>query len=192
MDDIKQKLKKFEESCLNIARIEAEETVNQIDNKISENIKQEIQEYEEEKQREYEKKIIKLEHNYNSKIFQLNIDAKHTILQKEEELKKEILTEIVDRLRVFIESEKYEEYLIKNINQSREKLNIEDTDEISIYVTRNDKEKYEEKLRKIFSCNLYDLDDEYIGGAICTNETKNISVDNTIKELLENEYKIEI
>ena len=192
MDDIKQKLKRFEESCLNTARIEAEETVSQIDKKISENIKQDIQEYEEEKQKEYEKKIIKLEHNYNSKIFQLNNDARHAILQKEEELKKEMLSEIVDKLRVFVGSEKYEEFLIKNINKSKEKLNFENADEISIYVTRNDKEKYGAKLKDVFSCNLYGIDDSYIGGAICTNETKKISVDNTIKELLENEYEIEI
>ena len=157
MDVINQKLKKFEESCLNTARMDAEETVNQINNKISENIKQEIQDYEEEKQKEYEKKIIKLEHNYNSKVFQLNNDAKHAILQKKEELKKEIMTEIVEKLKVFVQSEKYEEFLIKNINKSREKLNIENTDKISIYLTKNDKKRYETKLEDISSKLQYSI-----------------------------------
>lgn len=185
MENIEQKIKKFEESCYKMASSEANEIIDKIDVKIKENIMQDLQEYEQEKQREYQKKITKLEHSYNSKIFELNSQAKHTLLQKKLELSQKMNSKLKQELEKFTNSEKYEKYLIQNINQATKKMNINEKDKISIYITKKDLDRFKEKINETFTCNLGQIEASYIGGSICTNNSKTIIINNTLSQLLE-------
>ena len=62
MKNIDEKLRKFAESCNNMAKNEANNMENQINLTIKEDIRQEVEEYENSKRKEYERNIIKLEH----------------------------------------------------------------------------------------------------------------------------------
>ncbi len=46
------------------------------------------------KRKEYERNIIKLEHNLNSKIFELNTNAKKIILLKKQEFQNDVKNEV--------------------------------------------------------------------------------------------------
>ena len=163
-----------------MANNEANEMSKQIDFSLNENINQEIKEYEKEKQKEYEKKLIKLEHNFNSCIYEANYKAKQKLNQRKKEFEEEIKKEFIKIVEIFMDSDQYEEFLIKNIRQAMERLNIETNDEISIFVIKKDKERFEKKIQKIFECSVLELEDSYIGGALLVNQTKNILVNNTI------------
>ena len=180
MVNINQTIEKFKISCFNMANNEANEMFKQIDFSLNENINQEIKEYEKEKQKEYEKKLIKLEHNFNSCIYEANYKAKQKLNQRKKELEEEIKKEFIKIVEIFMDSDQYEEFLIKNIRQAMERLNIETNDEISIFVIKKDKERFEKKIQKIFECSVLELEDSYIGGALLVNQTKNILVNNTI------------
>lgn len=192
MENVSQIIEKFKMSCFNMANNEAEEMSRQIEASLNENINQEIKEYEKEKQKEYEKKLIKLEHNFNSDVYEANYKAKQAVMKKKEELEEEIKKEFTDIVNVFLASDKYENFLISNIHQAMQNLKVDSSDEISIYIIKKDKEKFESRLKKIFECNVLELEDSYIGGALLVNETKNILVNNTIAEQINSNWTVTI
>ena len=187
MKNIDEKLRKFAESCNNMAKNEANNMENQINLTIKEDIRQEVEEYENSKRKEYERNIIKLEHNLNSKIVELNTNAKKIILLKKQEFQNDVKNEVINRINDFICKDEYKTYLLNNIDECLKKINDNNLENITIFITKRDKERFEMDIKQKFNCNILEIDNENIGGSVCKDEKKNIVVNNTILEELNNQ-----
>ena len=86
------------------------------------------------------------------------------------------------KLQIFNEKEEYLQYLIKTINDS---LNVVNNDNSSIiFVTNNDKQKYEEVLNR-YNIKIDVLDNDFIGGCKLKNDKLGVIIDNTLKTNLD-------
>jgi vacuolar-type H+-ATPase subunit E/Vma4 len=211
IDDItREKIEQFKFSCEKLTKNDYETIMQNINNQIENNTAEELKEYENELNEKYMKKVKKIELNYNTKIFRINNEARYKIIEKENNAKEEIRKEVLSKVKEYTKNSEYMDFLIKNINQSLENLNISENDEIHIYITDNDKQKYEKYISKNIRINTTSkntpidiftkshsrvkfeiLDDKNIGGSKCINFTKKIEIDNTLSTLIDENFQIE-
>lgn len=185
MVDIENKIIKFQNNCIETATREANSLKEIINDKVNSKIEDELASYREEALKKYNRQVDKLEKSYNSKIFELNNNYKIAILNKQKQLLQNLKLEVTLQVLNFVNSDKYLEFLIQNIKHSILELGKQGESLVKIYITQNDKDKYE---NKIYSCFNFDIDvisNDFIGGSICVGSTKNISIDNTLKTLIE-------
>ena len=188
MIDIDNKIKKFQNNCIETATREANSLKESIDNKINSKIEDEIASYREEAVRKYNRQISKLEKNYNSKIYELNNNSNISILNKRRELSDTLKLEVKLQILNFVNSDKYFEFLIDNIKSSILEIGKHGESLVKIYLTQNDKDKYENKISSYFNFDIDSISNDFIGGSICVGVTKNISIDNTLKTLIEEQF----
>ena len=115
--DINDKLHEFEESLEEYANRDYKQIELDVEDEIRTAIEQEISEYEAKKQANYDKNIQKLEKDYNKKIYNYEINCKKEIIDEEKRIKNEIKNDAIKLLKDFTQSDKYKEYLEKNIKQ---------------------------------------------------------------------------
>lgn len=185
MSSIKEKIKKFETNCLDMSDIESRNLEEQIEKEIEEKIKEEIEEYKKDVSSTLERKIRRLEKNYNSEVFEINNDARKKIIEKKEELNKEIKEELKSKMIKFTDQKEYETFLTNNIKQAIKILNLKENDILEIGLTSKDTNKFQNIIKEQFKADIFIINDKYIGGAICNNVTQNISVNNTLDTISE-------
>lgn len=185
MSTISEKIRKFEKNCIDMSDIETNELEQKIDKEINERIFEEIREYKNEAERNLKRKITKIEKEYNSEIFKINNHARLQVINKKQELNNQLKNEVKTRISNFTDEETYFIFLLKNIEQSISKVEPEENDIIKLGLTEKDINKYKESILNQYKVEIYSIDNNYIGGTICTNLTKNIYADNTLKLLIE-------
>lgn len=185
MSSVQDKIDKFRLNCYEMATHEENELSFAIDEKINKNIEDEIDLYQKEANAKYEKKSKKLEQNYNCQIFDEENMARHAVIDAENEIKNDLKRTVTGKIKEFVNSEAYKNFLIKNISNALNKLRIEDGDVVKINITNEDFNKYKDEIKNQFNFEIGEISDKNIGGAICINESKNISINNTLKILIE-------
>lgn len=185
MSSIQDKIDTFRLNCYEMATNDANELSETIEEKINKNIKEEVELYKEKSNRKNEKKYRKLEQNYNCRIFDEENMARHAIMDVEDMIKKDLKDTVTEQIKEFVNSEIYKSFLFKNISSAINKLNIEDGNIIKINITDNDFNKYKDEIRDKFNFKVDVISNTNIGGSICVNESKNISINNTLKILIE-------
>jgi vacuolar-type H+-ATPase subunit E/Vma4 len=202
MDDVSAKVKKFQESCMKLAKDEA----SSLDKKVKDNIKleteDEIKKYKEDAKRKFERQIYKLEKDFNSKIYELKNKSRKTVINRGKDLLKSLKYELSQRLYIFTDLKEYEIYFINNLEETLLNLEIENNNEIEIYTTNKDFEKYlkdktdisnfnfsNDNIKKLDNITLKFLqtDEDIIGGTIGKNISKKVLVDNSLKIALNQE-----
>jgi vacuolar-type H+-ATPase subunit E/Vma4 len=202
MDNISAKVKKFQESCMKLAKDEA----SSLDKKVKSNIKSEtedeIKKYREDAKNKFERQLHKLEKDYNSKTYELKNKSQKTIIHRGKGFLKSLEFELSQRLYMFTDLREYEIYFIKNLEETLLNLEIENDDEIEIYTTNKDFEKYLKDKSNISNFNFLSnniksldnltlkflqTDEEIIGGTIGKNTSKKVQVDNSLKVALNQE-----
>lgn len=185
MSSIQEKIDTFRLNCYEMAVNDANELSASIEEKINKNIKDEIEVYEQEASKKCEKKSRRLEQNYNSQIFDEQNMARHAVIDAENAIKEDLRTTVTHKIKEFVNSEAYKNFLINNINKSLTKLKINGGDIIKIGITTDDFSKYKAEIEEKFNAQAEEISNKNIGGSICVNESKNISVNNTLKTLIE-------
>lgn len=181
MDAVNEKIEVFRNNCYQMAQIEADNLKKEIDSEINESIKTEIKKYKEETERNFNKKIEKKEKNYNSELFNQEIECKQNIVEKQKELQEDLKSEIYNRIENFINTENYKKFLLNNVTQVLQSCGL--NNDIILYLTQRDFNKYGAEIKVAFNYNIEIMDDSNLGGAI--GETKNVLVDNSLKNLIE-------
>ena len=82
MDDVSLKIKKFQESCLKLAKEEDSSLDEKIENNIKLETEDEIFKYQEEAKNKWLRQENKLEKEFNSKIYKIKNDSKIAIINK--------------------------------------------------------------------------------------------------------------
>ena len=128
--------------------------------------------------------IVKVSRSLKEASYKIKREKEHyqKLYNRYNEIKKELKEEVKRKLQIFTEKEEYLQYLIKTINDS---LNVVNNDNSSIiFVTNNDKQKYEEVLNR-YNIKIDVLDNDFIGGCKLKNDKLGVIIDNTLKTNLD-------
>ncbi len=128
----------------------------------------------------------------------LEIQSKTKIIIKKEsmEVKEKyfniLMSHLKDKLDEFVVSEMYKNYLLKNIYQFNQEIKSINGDELLIYLTKKDNEKFSSLIKQEIdsthnfkSIIFKEIDDSIIGGIIIDFPQKNLRIDMTVKSVLE-------
>lgn len=184
MNDIKNKIEELREDCIREANIEADEMNKNIDEKIENDIKEQLDEYSRKQRIRYDREMKGLEKQYNIKKYELEKNSKMNLLEKQKEIIIDLINSVEKKMKDFVQSEKYFDYLVKNINNSLNKIGSK-TNSVIIYITDYDYNRYSNMLSASFKdYTIKTTSDENIGGCKCLDEDSNIIIDNTISLLI--------
>ena len=180
MIDIDRKINKIEKSCLEMARQETkilEEENNAI---INEKKAKLVNNYKDELAEKYLKDIENLKKEFNKNVYNYELQE----IKKINELKNSLVIKIKqntqNEIEEFVKSVAYKKFLENNIKQTLDRIDKEA--ECIVYVTENDFSKFGSKLvSKYKNATLDKISNSYIGGCIVLDVKNKISLDNTLK-----------
>ncbi len=184
MSSVNEKLAKFKYDCINQAKKDAEDLQLKIKEQIDSQVSEELKEYYEKQEIKFNRSLKNLEKEFHANCYLLETEAKQKVIQRQEEIKKDFKLSLKKKVEDFANGSEYEKYLFKNIDSTMKKINADKTNlnNITLYLTDRDKNKFQDRLSKIYQGIIIEIiDDENIGGCRCFNREANIFIDNTLK-----------
>ena len=115
--DVNEKLQQFGQSLEEISNKEYRQIEQDVDNGIKTGIEEEIKEYENKKQANFDKTSQRIEKDYNKKVYNYEIQCKKEIIDEQKNLKENLKNEIRNRLVEFVKNDRYQDVLIKSIDE---------------------------------------------------------------------------
>ena len=115
--DVNEKLQQFGQSLEEISNKEYKQIEQEVDNEIKTGIEEEIKEYENKKQANFDKTSQRIEKDYNKKVYNYEIQCKKEIIDEQKNLKENLKNEIRNRLVEFVKNDRYQDVLIKSIDE---------------------------------------------------------------------------
>lgn len=115
--DVNEKLQQFGQSLEEISNKEYRQIEQEVDNEIKTGIEEEIKEYENKKQANFDKTSQRIEKDYNKKVYNYEIQCKKEIIDEQKNLKENLKNEIRNRLVEFVKNDRYQDVLIKSIDE---------------------------------------------------------------------------
>lgn len=186
--DIDKKIEKIEKSCIEIAKKELKELEDENNDKVDSEVESKINDYKDELALRYEEEIKKLNREFNKKSYDYEMKSRVKINEFKETLKRDITTRVTNGIWLFVDSQQYEGYLNCSIENVINKMSF-DVSSSKLYITDKDYERFSENIKNKFKIEIEKVGNEYIGGCIIVDNKKNISVDNTIKTLIDEKIK---
>lgn len=113
------------------------------------------------------------------------ITLKRDWSRKQEELKNSLFIDIKEKVLQFMDTDKYDDYLCKRINDAKE---FAENDEIHIFLSSNDSDKLA-ALEQKTGISLEVSKDDFLGGIRAEIPQKNILIDNSFAGNLYSLYK---
>ena len=184
---LEEKLKEFEESCLNLASKESEKLKDEISKELEEQMKAELDEYKARKDWNFEKSVEKIEKDYMKNIFYYQTACKKDILKARENLEIDLKQCVIKKLEEYTENDDYKNYLLKSIEFVISNAN--NIDNFSIGITSKDFGKFGEIIKEKNNVEIFEIDNSYIGG--CVLKSNSVYIDNTMLNSLEEKLKEE-
>ena len=182
-----KKLEKINKSCIDIAKRELVTLKQENDSFSNEKINQMLERYKQELSDKYFVELNKVVREYNRKIFDFEQQQQMRINKLKKSLKEDLIIELTKEIEKFVDSCEYEQYLINNINKTLEKN--KDKSGSVIYITERDYKKYFENLSLKFNLKIEKIDNNNLGGCILVNQIAKVSLDNTLKNSIEEYVK---
>lgn len=182
MADLEKKLADFSKILLS----EAEEEKNKIIAKLNDTKKSatEKKEYEllSDAYDDIQKAVSKYSKEYNELVLKKEMELKKSAIKKREEIIDGVFSSVKDKLTAFINSDKYEAWLISLAKKACAEVGTGD-----IFISSDDM-KYAPKIEsEISGSSVKEAEDkEIIGGVIASCDR--LSADYTIKQMLSEEY----
>ena len=115
--DVNEKLQQFGQSLEEISNKEYRQIEQDVDKEIKTGIEEEIKEYENKKQANFDKTSQRIEKDYNKKVYNYEIQCKKEIIDEQKNLKENLKNEIRNRLVEFVKNDRYQDVLIKSIDE---------------------------------------------------------------------------
>ena len=181
--DIKEKENIFKASCQKIMMEEVAKLSKQIDDEIEKQIKDELEEYQEKEEFAYNKKIEKLQKDYNKEIFAKEMECKREVLNQKKIIQKDLQKEVVNLLKKFTETQEYRKFFMTKVDEVVAK--VQDTSNSSLKILSKDNEKYGDEIRQKYNVNIQIIEDKYIGGCILEDNVQGLYIDNTLQNSVE-------
>lgn len=166
-----EKLKKFENICINMSNKEKEDLKNELDKKALDKINTQVEKFSNKLDSRLDKEKIKIEKEYNKKIVDIEFNSKKQILAEYERENNELYILCTQKLVDYTNTNDYTELLKKIFHISYDALDSKEN--LKIYLTSKDKNKID----LTSYGDVEELDEKYIGGIILKND--HMIVDNT-------------
>ena len=115
--DVNEKLQQFGQSLEEISNKEYKQIEQEVDNEIKTGIEEEVKEYENKKQANFDKTSQRIEKDFNKKVYNYEIQCKKEIIDEQKNLKENLKNEIRNRLIEFVKNDRYQDVLIKSIDE---------------------------------------------------------------------------
>ena len=115
--DVNEKLQQFGQSLEEISNKEYRQIEQEVDNEIKTGIEEEVKEYENKKQANFDKTSQRIEKDFNKKVYNYEIQCKKEIIDEQKNLKENLKNEIRNRLIEFVKNDRYQDVLIKSIDE---------------------------------------------------------------------------
>ena len=186
-DNTQLKLEKIEKNCINSADEDYKKLKNENDTSIEKIVNEEVEKYKKFLDEKYKREEAKLEKEYNKNIYNYSMNSKRKERQFEDTLILNLHKEIIERFYKYTADNEYEKYLFSSIEKVLSK--IQKKEESIIYITENDIEKFEERIKEKYDIEIRKIDNDYIGGVILLNNADKVSIDNTLKTNIEEKIK---
>lgn len=180
---IKEKLKVFRQSTIEVARQESHLQLEEYEKQC----KEELEEFREKKQQELENtfqlKEVRLKREVNRKISAESMRQRQVLKTCQKEKEQSIFEMVEQNLLVFRQTEEYENYLVAQIKKA---IDFAKKEEVVIYINPTDKEK-KQMLEEKTGVTLTVSDVDFGGGIRAVIPTKNILMDESFRTKLEQE-----
>ena len=184
MVDIEKKIQILEDSAVKSANKDAEILGEKINNIAQEKISEKLDNYRDFLAEKYEKEVNKIIRDYNKRIFDYEKNDKMKIINFKQNLVSNINSKVKEKLTIFVNSYEYKEYLFKNISDTLRKVHSENSF-CKVCIVERDYYQFKNEILNVFNIELDKIDNINIGGCIAENRNAKISVNNTIKNNLE-------
>ena len=115
--DVNEKLQQFGQSLEEISGKEYKQIEEEVDKEIKSGIEEEVKIYENKKQTNFDKISQRIEKDYNKKVYNYEIQCKKEIIDEQKNLKENLKNEIRNRLVEFVKNDRYQDVLIKSIDE---------------------------------------------------------------------------
>ena len=186
--DIDKKIEKIEKSCMEIAKKELKELEEENNSRVDSEVKEKVNSYKDELASRYEEELKKINREFNKKAYDYEMNSRVKINNFKETLKKDITTKVTNGIWLFVDSEQYEEYLYASIEKVLNKVSF-NTNSSKLYLTEKDFDRFSEGIRNRFGIAIDKIPNDNVGGCVIVDNSLNISVDNTIKTLIDEKIK---
>ena len=179
MSNYEEKLTKFKNNCEKNAKQDEKNINNELNKKIEENISDEINKYKENAEIKLKNKLDKVEKEYNSKKFEIDMELKKDVLKEQETLKNRIFDDMIEYVKAFTDTSDYEKFFLKSLKDANP------ANEDTLELTQKDYNKFENKIKEIApNIEIKIINEVYIGGFILISEKNNVYINNTLLEYL--------
>lgn len=182
-----EKLEKFYNNVMKDALSKRDKLLSEIEEKKKLTMQQKELLYLEEAYNFIQKAKRSINKKSNDSISKAIMESKKALFQKREQIISSVFENVYKNVLDFTNSEKYKEFLFNKISAA---LSFVSDGEKIIYINKSD-EKFLDEINKTFCSEKIKAlisDNDFIGGCIVKNIDKNIIVDETISEKL-NEQK---
>lgn len=179
--DTSLKKEDLKESCKRLVDKEKQELEIKIKENMQEQIILEIQEYTEKQEAAYQKKCEKIEKDFYKQIYSYELDGKKKIIDTIKNQNQELIKEIEKCISQMLDTPQYEEFFENTLKETLKRVNVEN--DIVIGLVNKDYNKYSKKIESSYGIKCKIIEDKFIGGLILEN--KNVIIDNTLKNAIE-------
>ena len=181
--DIDIKLEKIEKNCVETAKKEYKVLKNENDTVSDKILIERVDSYKKELENKYNVEVSKLTREYNKNVFEYEMEERRRINKFRDALTANIHNRVIEEFNNFVNTKEYEKYLFNNIENVLKK--VSKAEECTIYITERDFLKFKSNIVSTFRVLVNTMDNENIGGCILVNKKERISIDNTLKNNIE-------
>ncbi len=178
---IEEKLDHFKTLCFDDARQRSDKMLSDY----TESLKKILEEHKRDAGRQADMQVAaeteKIEREINKQLSIEQINIKREYSRKQEELKSMLLSELRNRLALFMDSSDYQKYLEREVKNA---LAIAGTAPITIYLDPSDREMIN-RLSMHTGARIEPSDTTFLGGIRAVIPDKNILIDNSFQTKLE-------
>lgn len=187
MIEVDKKIEKIKKNCLETAKKENVALKQENDSICNQKVDEMINDYKDELSKKYSNDLNKIEREYNKNLFDFEMQERMKLNNIKKEVQNKITEEVMNELEKFTNSNEYENYLINNIDITLK--NIQNHENATIFITEKDYKKYGEFIKNKYNLNIETMDNDNIGGIIIVDKFSKISIDNTMKNAIEEKIK---
>ena len=191
MERIEEKLEHFTATVMKQAVEKRNRLLRQIKKQNEEILKKSELEFLEQAYNQIQDSIRLIEKEKKEVLSRALSDNKKKLLQKREEIIEGVFKDVTEKVKEFVKSPQYEQYLISNAIEACTSIRS-DEDELIIYINEADlpyKEKITEQIQSKLYLSRFTIETEkedMIGGVKVLNKTKNLFVDNSLMAKIKN------
>lgn len=182
MLSVEDKINRFSNTIINKAAKEKKEIVSRAEKNRDKVLKEKELEYLQKAYDTIQNGIRKFNNEKNEMISKAIMDGKRKLLNRREEISKEVFDMACEKLKAFQQTKEYEDYLVSLITDNLEAIGQGD---VEIIVSKDDErllpmlnEKFNNKV------SLNKAEENMIGGCILMNHTKNKYINYSLYERL--------